>query len=522
VKGGPGGGAGKGASGARHLLALVAPCAVVAYAALERPRDGLARAALYGLGPPVVATAAALAARAGGALFGRRGATAGRAPLLAELGVLTGRGRALGWLSAAALACALGWGYASFAAVGVLGAALFYIAAAYGLVVLRAPDPLRAGAISRRFSPETAVAGGPLVESVTFDGARVPLGARLFVTGRIGPRWATCRHVLTSSESGALVVAESDVGPAVRGRHRPEPLRAWLEDAFGLCRSLPAEVPGPTLLVTPPARDVSPVAPLLAHGPGPNAARPRRRLPTEGAFELRDYHPGDDVRRVHWVRSAAAGRLVVRRPDEVPPDRPHVRLVLDTYFPRADVFESDEPARALDDLVAVWLGVARALVAAGARVALVTAVPAEGEGAAVVRHDASPRAANDALRLGARVAWQRHLPVEALLTGEPAFVVARAVTARLPPAGAARWIVVPPAPPEPAAYEPPELRLPLPMGAHENRRAALRGARAAARRLRRDRHLAAHALSVAADRPTPGSFVAVAASDGAVRLEAVR
>src|SRR6185437_10626849 len=102
------------------------------------------------------------------------------------------------------------------------------------------------------------------------------------------------------------------------------------------------------------------------------------RLPTEGNLDLREYRDGDDVRRIHWIRSLAANQLVVRMPDEIPPDRPKVRLILDTFFPESFALHTDTPAEVLDAMVAVWLGVARAFAEKGTQVRLVAAVPQNG------------------------------------------------------------------------------------------------------------------------------------------------
>ena len=52
-------------------------------------------------------------------------------------------------------------------------------------------------------------------------------------------------------------------------------------------------------------------------------------------------------------------------PDEIPPDRPKVRLVLDTFFPEAFIGNVEAAAEVPDAMVTVWLGVARALTEKG-------------------------------------------------------------------------------------------------------------------------------------------------------------
>jgi uncharacterized protein (DUF58 family) len=276
------------------------------------------------------------------------------------------------------------------------------------------------------------------------------------------------------------------------------------------------EVGAARLTVLPRLREAAPTAPLLARGVGPRAARTTTRLPTEGCFRLREYEQGDDVRRIHWMRSLASRELIVRLPDEVPPDRPRVRLVLDTFFPEAFALTGDAPSELLDSMVAVWLAVGRALAESGARVTLVTALPREAA-AAKVREDLALRALGPALRLGAQVAWQNRMRVEELLTDEPTFVVARAVVA--PPPANVRWIVVLPTalgpePPWPTSGG----RFRYPMGSSENRWSQRRRVET---RLALGRYDRRRLLGMGCNARPPGGFIAAPGPEGAIRLEAM-
>jgi hypothetical protein len=217
------------------------------------------------------------------------------------------------------------------------------------------------------------------------------------------------------------------------------------------------------------------------------------------------------------MRSLASRELIVRLPDEVPPDRPRVRLVLDTFFPEAFALTGDAPSELLDSMVAVWLAVGRALAESGARVTLVTALPREA-GATKVRQDLALRALGPALRLGAQVAWQNRMPVGELLTTEPTFVVTRAIVA--PPPANVRWIVVLPTA---LGQEPPwsttGVRLRYPMGSSDNSWSHRRRVqtRLAVAHYDRRRLLGMHGNGA---RP-PGSFVAAPQLEGAIRLEAM-
>lgn len=495
------------------LVSLVVPPALawnLAFA--ERHPTRLIEAVVTTLGPLWLLTATALAVRCVGALLDRRREGAAEITLLDRLDVLTSTGRALAWSSSLAIALAVGVGWASLALVGLMGSALLYLVVLATLLVAGGGDPFRRASIERRFSPAVVVEGGAVIEEIRLDRPRIPIGFRLLGEGRIGSRWATSRYVVDDGASGGELTLESEIGPAFRGEHRAEPLLFWLQDVFGLCRSLRLRAGAAELTVLPALYPVTGAKSLLGPGGRDREPRPAQRLPTEGSLHLRDYQPGDDARRVHWVRSLAGQKLIVRTPDELPPDQPSVRVVLDTFLPGAEGFACSAPAALLDALVEVWISVGRALADAGARVTLVLPVPS-GDTLApqALRLGATTHA--EALRLGAAARWQSALPVEAMLERGATFLVSCRIQPLL--AGAelsegARWILVP----EPTwtcfdeAFPARSVgRFPLPLGTRDNR---LSRRQRAQRRwwagLRDHTAFSRHAASGSA--PRPGSFSA--------------
>ena len=504
-----------------RIATLIVPSALAWLVAFRAERQGdLVETVQLTLGPLWLLLAAGLVLRTVAALRDR--GKPGAPPLLARLDVLTAGGSALGWVSAFAVIGAVVLGWASLAAVGILGTALFHVVVLLTFVALRGGDPMRAATATRRFVPETATEGDPLIEQLRFSSPRIPIGFRLFVSGSIGPRWATSRHVLESSDSGGELLLESEVGPAVRGQHDVPPLEIWLQDTFGICRSFRRQTGATPLTVLPRLTAGAEIPRLLGRGEGSREPQPATRLPTEGHFRLREYEQGDDVRRIHWVRSLAARELIVRLPDELPPDRPHVSLVLDTYFPEALGLSCEAPAEMLDSIVRVWLAVGRSLAESGVRVSMIAAVR-NGAGYTKVRHEFAVRNPAAALRLGAQVAWQRERLVGELLGDEAAFVVSRGVLADPTRHPKARWIVALPV----GVTEPPwpltaSARLPFPMGSSDNRWAHRRSEGKRIALARRDH---AHALRMRRNdvaRPPEGSFMAIPCTDGKVRLEALR
>ena len=140
-------------------------------------------------------------------------------------------------------------------------------------------------------------------------GLVVPAGMRLFATGRATPYGAVTRYAVGTEASRAEVVLESDLGASPRGEFRAPPLAMWFGDVLGLTRT-PIVHGGDEVAFTvlPRPMPVDGVKDLLGRGGDAMTAVPTVRMPTDGTFRIREYAPGDDARRIHWVRSLQAGR----------------------------------------------------------------------------------------------------------------------------------------------------------------------------------------------------------------------
>src|SRR5262249_58743890 len=99
--------------------------------------------------------------------------------------------------------------------------------------------------------PERPTEGAPVVEEIALTNPRIPTGFRLFATGCVGPRWPITRYVVDEVASGGELRLESEIGPALRGEHEAAPLSIWLEDVFGLCRSIRVYAGATRLTVLP-------------------------------------------------------------------------------------------------------------------------------------------------------------------------------------------------------------------------------------------------------------------------------
>ena len=467
---------------------LVAPTSVAFwYVAASLDRGDLNVAVLYTVGPLIVVTALAMVARAVDMLWRRRGLAA----CLASLDLLTANGWWTITTSAAALALSVSAGWASLSVLGVLGLSVVHVSVLWALVRVSGDDPWRRASLTRRFVPARVFEGEAVNEELHSVDPRIPMGFRLFTTGRVGPRWPTSREVLPAGASEGEVVVARDVGPAIRGVHVPEKIGVWLEDTLGLVHSRHEQVDGGSSRLTvlpraPRAEGARSVCKKLGHDHEPETVL---RLPTEGCQNLREYQTGDDARRIHWMRSLARGReeIIVRLPDELPPEMPSVELVLDTFqVSIADWSSCSEgPHALLDALVRVWLGLGRALAEGGVKVVMVVAGRKVALDPSIVplRVPLDARSTGPAEELGAQVEWQGALAATDLWTSR-SIVVSHRATSGVDD-DIARRVFVPPGvwagEARGGGLDTPArgslFRLPHPMGAIENRRSHLRAAR---------------------------------------------
>lgn len=386
--------------------------------------------------------------------------------------VLTASGAALMWLSCAALFAARSSGWASLTVVGILGYGTMFVTIAWTAIAAGGLARWRAAQVTRTVIPEISIEGEDLVEELRLGNVSIPIGTRLFVTGRAMKHGAISRYTVGAESSRASLRLECAVGPALRGEHRAPPLRMWLGDVLGLTRTPDVMRGEAAFTVLPRPRAVDGAKALLGQGGDDALARPAHQMPTEGTFKIRSYVPGDDTRRIHWVRSAQQDQLVVRLPDEIPPAAPAVRVILDSDLVGVDALTTRAPADLLDGLVRVWIGVGRALAAQGTRVTLVTAIPHEC-GFRAVERKLKTRAQRDDQRLGAQVVWQEALSLDALVGEKSArCVVVSSRPRRIRRADVVSWVVVP----ESAWTAPEELSFPErglthahPLGSPENR-----------------------------------------------------
>jgi uncharacterized protein (DUF58 family) len=229
-------------------------------------------------------------------------------------------GAALGLLVAGRLLGSLELTMLGITALALLGFAVLWVGRRRELLsVVRTVRPIRVQAGSdARVDLE-----------ITNRGQRP--NAQLTITDSFDDGRKVARFLVPSLQHGQQARAAYRVPTATRGRFTIGPLALGLTDPFGLAHQGWNEGRVDEIIVTPRLHEIRP--PFGAPG------RRRSVSPFRVAFQapapdgedfltLRDYEPGDDLRRIHWRSTARTGELFVRQ-DETRWE-PHVSVLLDT------------------------------------------------------------------------------------------------------------------------------------------------------------------------------------------------
>lgn len=268
----------------------------------------------------------------------------------------TRRGSVLAVLGVLALTLGLLARYPGLVAVGVTALGLVVVAVGtlllpvpldvtHGLAPGRVP---RLGAAAAHLGLRNASPWLPLVVAGTdhVAGREVPLAPT-----RLAPQGSGVVEVPLPTDRRGLLT----VGPFVLERRS-------LAD---LVRSRERRGGSSTLQVTPRL--------LVASGPptgrrrGHTGAQERVERGGTDLVGLREYVPGDDLRRVHWASSARHGTPMVR--EDADPAEPHLTVLLDD---RRDAYRPGAAGDGFEEAVDVAASLVHACAAAGVPVRCVT------------------------------------------------------------------------------------------------------------------------------------------------------
>ena len=233
----------------------------------------------------------------------------------------------------------LGWGlgYAAFRIAAVMAAAAIAVAA---VVARRLPDL----DLEREVSPVRVERGRPAVALVMAVNRRSRFAPRTLVSQRVGS--VRLDRELPALADGRSAIVSVELPTHRRGAVEIGPLEHARTDPAGLWRSTRVVAGPATLLVRPRVHPIDPrPGGRLRHIDGASTDAGR-----DGSItfrSLRDYVPGDDVRRIHWRSSARTGALMVR--EHVDATLPSTIVVLDT---RAAVYRRDDHFESAVDVAA--------------------------------------------------------------------------------------------------------------------------------------------------------------------------
>jgi hypothetical protein len=280
----------------------------------------------------------------------------------AALSTLTTRGRAFLSAGITSSLCALVLGQRDLLRVGLMLIALPVVTA---WLAHRARYLLSCG---REIHPVRVEVGQTAQVTLTLENpGRVPTGLMLledqvpyilgsrprFVIDQLRPRWSRSMTYPVRSE--------------VRGRYAIGPLSVRLSDAFGfveLTRSFSSRA---SLVVTPA---VVPLPPLVLSGDWSGTGENRPRAFAAAGTEdvtVREYRLGDDLRRIHWLSSARADELMVRREEQ--PHQSRATLLLDA---RASAHRGSGPASSFEYAVSAVASIGAHLAAQNFAVRLIS------------------------------------------------------------------------------------------------------------------------------------------------------
>lgn len=243
--------------------------------------------------------------------------------------LLTRRG--VGALMLGVLLAGLGfwWRYPGVAGLGL--AMVVLVVAAVGTVVL--PAPVRA---ERTVRPRTVHRLGTCVGTLALTSTSRRLPVELDAVDSVGGEAVPIEVPLLAA--GAATSVEYPIPTARRGVLRIGPLTLRRHGLAGLADSRA------TLGTAVEVRVVPRVLPVrgLPSGVRRGHVGADERVERGGTdlVGLREYVPGDDLRRLHWATSARTGTLMVR--EDADPARPHLAVVLDdraASHPDPDGFE---------------------------------------------------------------------------------------------------------------------------------------------------------------------------------------
>jgi uncharacterized protein (DUF58 family) len=237
--------------------------------------------------------------------------SAALAQIRPALSGLTTRGRSFISAGIASGICAVVLGQKDLLRIAVL---LTLLPLGCALMLTRAK--YRIG-LSRTVSPARAAAGSPLRVRLELQNLS-RLATRLLLAEDQVPYGlgASPRFVLDRMPGGQQAAVTYSLRAEMRGRYPIGPLQLRVADPFGMCELSRSFTGNDHVIVVP---RTWPLTPLVGGGIWGSASESLARAAAvsgEDDIATREYHEGDDLRRVHWRSTAKRGELMVRREEQ--------------------------------------------------------------------------------------------------------------------------------------------------------------------------------------------------------------
>jgi uncharacterized protein (DUF58 family) len=249
---------------------------------------------------------------------------------------LTGRGW---WFLGTGLALAvIGWvqGWTPVVQFGAL-VALLPLAAA-----LLTRSPRADLSLERELSTRELACGEQLKVTVSVRG-RFPRGRSLLLEDEAPPELGgPHRFALNGIAGQGVSRSHYRLRVGARGIHHLGPIRIHVIDRYGMVHRVITSGNRDEIIVHPPVVELDPLI-LGGASVGTGSGHLGARGAATDDVIPRDYHPGDEVRRIDWKASARTGNLMVR--SEENPWRSAITLVIDL---RESDHRGREPESSID------------------------------------------------------------------------------------------------------------------------------------------------------------------------------
>jgi uncharacterized protein (DUF58 family) len=192
--------------------------------------------------------------------------------------------------------------------------------------------------LAARLSPEVIEAGHQCVLELFVEntGLSPTPGTRLQLVPSKGGRHRILVPRLAPAERATVTIG---LDSSHRGHHAIAGYEAVLTDGLGLARERLTSTGTIGYLVRPRTEELPRALPLSAGSGRESLQSSAERLRT-GISMLRQYIPGDDIRRIHWRTTARVGELMVREGgDPDAENRSGTSIILGTGAEPSDDFE---------------------------------------------------------------------------------------------------------------------------------------------------------------------------------------